>query len=175
MTFDIKVPVFQKQIIDHQKYKSQTLDLIRLYSLGEIKKGSLDLRSDYELPRDHPRPYLDLVRERVMNCLLDFKDISDHYEKIEVRCFFYQQYTKEQYHGWHVHDCHYSGVYYLDLPEGSPKTEYIDPFTNDVCELDINEGDVVAFPSFLVHRAPPNPISTPKTIISFNFNFWNND
>ena len=27
MTFDIKVPVFQKQIIDHQKYKSQTLDL----------------------------------------------------------------------------------------------------------------------------------------------------
>ena len=59
------------------------------------------------------------------------------------------------------------------MPPDTPKTEYIDPFTNDVCELDVQEGDVVAFPSFLVHRAPPNKIDTSKTIISFNFNFWN--
>ena len=61
------------------------------------------------------------------------------------------------------------------MPSGTPKTEYRDPFTDDVHELDVEEGDVVAFPSFLIHRAPPNMIDIPKTIISFNFNFWNKD
>ena len=173
MTFSIKVPIFQKQIRDHQKYKDQILSLIQIHSLGYIKKGSVvDIISDYDLPRDHPRPYLRLVTDRVMDCLLDFKDISDFYKQIHIRCLFYQQYMKEQHHGWHVHaDCQYSGVYYLDIPEGSPKTEYRDPFTNNICQLDIKEGDVVAFPSFLVHRAPSNPVNSPKTIISFNFNF----
>ena len=172
-TFSIKVPVFQKQIADHHKYKDQILDLIKINSMGYIKKGDVvDIISDYDLSRNHPRPYLSLVTDRVIDCLVDFKDISDFYKGVEISCFFFQQYMKEQYHGWHVHaDCQYNGVYYLDLPEGSPKTEYMDPFTNNICQLDVKEGDVVAFPSFLVHRAPPNPISSLKTIISFNFNF----
>ena len=79
MTFSIKVPIFQKQIRDHQKYKDQILSLIQIHSLGYIKKGSVvDIISDYDLPRDHPRPYLRLVTDRVMDCLLDFKDISDY-------------------------------------------------------------------------------------------------
>lgn len=169
----LNIPIFKNQIIDHDRYKSQILQQIKDYSFAYIKKGTLDIASDYELSRDHPRPYLDTIRSRVKDCLLDFAKISTHYKDVEIRCFFYQQYEKEQYHGWHVHDCQYSGVYYLDMPPDTPKTEYIDPFTNDVCELDVKEGDVVAFPSFLVHRAPPNKIDTSKTIISFNFNFWN--
>ena len=169
----LKIPIFKKQIIDHDRYKSQILQQIKDYSFAYIKKNTLDIASDYELSRDHPRPYLDTIRSRVKDCLLDFAKISTHYKDVEIRCFFYQQYEKEQYHGWHVHDCQYSGVYYLDMPPDTPKTEYIDPFTNDVCELDVQEGDVIAFPSFLVHRAPPNKIDTSKTIISFNFNFWN--
>ena len=107
------------------------------------------------------------------NLVLDFAKLSTHYKDVQIRCFFYQQYQKEQYHGWHLHDCHYSGVYYLDMPVDTPKTQYIDPFTNDICEFDVKEGDVIAFPSFLVHRAPINTTEVSKTIISFNFNFWN--
>ena len=47
--------------------------------------------------------------------------------------------------------------------------------TDDIQELDVEEGDVVAFPSHLIHRAPANPVDIPKTIISFNFNFYNKD
>jgi len=42
-------------------------------------------------------------------------------------------------------------------------------------DRNVKEGDVVAFPSHLIHRAPANPVNIPKTIISFNFNFWNED
>ena len=169
----LKIPVFKKPIIGHKEYKSQILELIDKYSVAYIKKNTLDIRSDYELSRDHPRPYLDSIRPRIKDCLIDFAKISTHYKDVEIRCLFYQQYQKEQYHGWHVHDCQYSGVYYLDMPLDTPKTQYIDPFTNDICEFDIKEGDVLAFPSFLVHRAPPNQSDSMKTIISFNFNFWN--
>ena len=102
----LKIPIFKKQIIDHDRYKSQILQQIKDYSFAYIKKNTLDIASDYELSRDHPRPYLDTIRSRVKDCLLDFTQISTHYKDVEIRCFFYQQYEKEQYHGWHVHDCH---------------------------------------------------------------------
>ena len=77
-TFSIKVPVFQKQIADHHKYKDQILDLIKINSMGYIKKGDVvDIISDYDLSRNHPRPYLSLVTDRVMDCLVDFEAKRD--------------------------------------------------------------------------------------------------
>jgi ectoine hydroxylase-related dioxygenase (phytanoyl-CoA dioxygenase family) len=38
-----------------------------------------------------------------------------------------------------------------------------------VHEFPCREGDVILFPSFVVHRAPSNPSPETKTIISFNF------
>jgi hypothetical protein len=59
-------------------------------------------------------------------------------------------------------------VYYLDLPDGTPKTELIDPWSREVITMDVQEGDILTFPSFVIHRAPVNKTATPKTIISFN-------
>ena len=171
MITPLKVPIFKKKIKDHSLYKDSILHLIKNYSYSTIKGDTLDIISDYDLGPEHDRKYAELVEQRVRDCLVDFSKSNSYYSGVELRCFFYQQYGRKQYHGWHIHDCQYSGVYYLDLPKETPKTQYIDPLTGNICQLDIEEGDVIAFPSFLVHQAPPNESDILKTIISFNFNF----
>ena len=49
------------------------------------------------------------------------------------------------------------------------KTEYINPLDkNDIRFFDVQEGDLILFPSHLVHRAPVVKDDIIKTIISFN-------
>ena len=172
----IGCPIFKRKIKDNLIYKDDTLSAIQ-NQRARIQANDLDIYSDYDIDPYAPRPYLDLVEHRIYEVLTDFVDqwCGKFFHGYEVMNFFYQQYKQAQYHGWHVHNCQYSGVYYLDMPKGTPKTEYRDPFTDVVKELDVEEGDVVAFPSFLIHRAPANPVDIPKTIISFNFNFYNKD
>ena len=50
-------------------------------------------------------------------------------------------------------------------------TEIVDPFNNrKIRRMDVEEGDLIFFPSFFIHRAPPLLNDTQKTIVSFNFN-----
>ena len=45
----------------------------------------------------------------------------------------------------------------------------IDPYDqNSVSEFEIEEGDILTFPSFVIHRAPTNNGDAKKTIISWN-------
>jgi ectoine hydroxylase-related dioxygenase (phytanoyl-CoA dioxygenase family) len=81
---------------------------------------------------------------------------------------WYQQYLKNSTHGWHTHSDNFTGVYYLEMDETAPKTQIIN--SNKILNLNVEEGDFVIFPSYLIHRAPINLSKNRKTIISFNFN-----
>ena len=55
------------------------------------------------------------------------------------------------------------------MPNNDYKTEYINPLDkNDIKFFDIKEGDLIIFPSYLIHRAPIVKNDIVKTIISFN-------
>ena len=41
---------------------------------------------------------------------------------------WYQQYLNGDTHGWHIHGQHFTGVYYLEFPDGCSKTEVCSPF-----------------------------------------------
>jgi len=73
-------------------------------------------------------------------------------------------------HSWHTHGENFTGVYYVELNEKSPKTQIVNPFdSHSVYELDVSEGDMVIFPSYTLHRAAKMTNDIRKTIISFNF------
>ena len=89
-----------------------------------------------------------------------------HYTDIKIQALWFQQYYQNSFHGWHTHGNNWTSVYYLDLPDDSPKTELI---INDKLVIpEISEGDIITFPSHIIHRAAPNKSSLPKTIISWN-------
>ena len=96
------------------------------------------------------------------------KDLG--YDAFKIYNIWFQQYNEGSTHGWHIHtQCQWSNVYYLDMPEGSPQTQLINPWNQtEVITMDVKEGDVLTFPSFVIHRAPVNENTTTKTIVSFN-------
>ena len=73
-------------------------------------------------------------------------------------------------HPWHTHASNFTGVYYLEYPEGSPSTEVISPYTGEKHCLDMaSEGDFIVFPSHWIHSSGIPMGEGRKTIISFNF------
>ena len=91
------------------------------------------------------------------------------YTGVQVMNIWFQQYLRNGTHGWHTHSDNYTGVYYLEFPEGSPPTELSQ--NGESILLNVKEGDFVTFPSFVYHRAPKVENVDRKTIISFNVNF----
>tara|TARA_B100000524_G_scaffold308070_1_gene183778 strand:+ start:26 stop:655 length:630 start_codon:yes stop_codon:yes gene_type:complete len=90
------------------------------------------------------------------------------YAKVAIKNIWYQQYLEGDTHGWHIHDDHFTGVYYLEFPEGCSQTEIISPYSFKAVKIDASEGDFVVFPAHYIHRGLPNG-SKRKTIISYNF------
>ena len=89
--------------------------------------------------------------------------------KLDLEQIWFQQYLEDGYHGWHIHTGHYTGVYYLELDKTSPVTELRDPYTKRIKRMNVKEGDMIVFPSYIYHRAPLNKSVKQKTIISWNF------
>lgn len=80
---------------------------------------------------------------------------------------WFQQYHAGDYHLMHTHGaCNFSSVMYIELPENS-QTEFT--LLGQTFKADVAEGDVVTFPSLMLHQSPPLAQGR-KTIISFNSN-----
>ena len=100
----------------------------------------------------------------------NLKQVIDNlgYAKVVIQNIWYQQYLEGDTHGWHIHDDHFTGVYYLEFPEGCSQTEIISPYDFKAVKIDASEGDFVVFPAHYIHRGLPNG-NKRKTIISYNF------
>lgn len=107
-----------------------------------------------------------------------WKDLMDHvleqykscgYHYFTVSELWFQQYYENSEHGWHVHADNFTNVYYVELPNSTPKTQIVCPYDQKtIIELDVKEGDTVFFPSFTMHKAPINKSKERKTIVSWN-------
>jgi len=95
------------------------------------------------------------------------------YENVMLKKIWYQQYENNNIHNWHIHGDNYSGVYYLSMPKNNKTafTQFIYPDNLEKSFLiEVEEGDLIFFPSFLIHRAPALQSDTNKIIISWNLN-----
>jgi len=105
---------------------------------------------------------------------------TDFYDKLvsfycikefNIRNGWFQQYYKNDKHQWHYHGgTNISFVYYVELENKQKSTEFYDLINKDVFQLDVKEGDIVVFPSYIPHRSPILKSNKKKTIISCNIN-----
>jgi ectoine hydroxylase-related dioxygenase (phytanoyl-CoA dioxygenase family) len=109
-----------------------------------------------------------------MHCFQCIKNLG--YDGINITEIWFQQYLNGSEHGWHCHSGNFTNVYYLELPEGTPKTQLVNPYNQkDIIEVDVKEGDLLAFPSYVLHKAPKNLSDKRKTIISYNIDIVYSD
>ena len=89
------------------------------------------------------------------------------YVSIDFGYVWFQIYGANSQHSYHTHPgCQFSNVFYVDLPDTEIKTEFF-----DIKSLDVEEGDMVTFPSYLLHRSPVNLDIKEKVIVAYNTSF----
>jgi|TARA_R100000081_G_C4714729_1_gene114748 hypothetical protein len=175
----IEIKVNSKILLDklngHDIIKNDLVSLIEKSS-GDQLYGQ-DKYDDYIEKLDHSNsksperewvkyllPYLQTHFEK---CTLNLG-----FEEYNIKDLWFQQYKKDGRHGWHIHSQNYTGIYYLELPESAPSTELVDPFNlNNKFNIPAKEGDIVIFPSFVIHRSSKVLENIRKTIVSFNIEF----
>lgn len=158
----------------HKDYKNKIL--------LEIEKNNNTLNSsygredsikkcDWEESDNFEREYIKLIIKDLYTCIATCGN-NFNLTELVINKIWFQQYFKNDVHNWHVHgDCQFTGVYYVELPQNAPKTQILEPINNKITTLNVEEGDIIFFPSFIIHTAPKILENSRKTIISFNFNF----
>ena len=172
---DLNVLALQDSLKEHKQIKSKLVSLIdttnshKEYNKDNYYGDSVN-RLDWNYSVNFDREWVKFVRPYLQKKFDKFATRLN-YQSAEIKCIWFQQYIQNDYHGWHKHSDNYTGVYYLELPKNSPKTELIDQ--KDIHKkitINAKEGDIVVFPSFIIHRAPKVKSNVRKTIISFNIN-----
>lgn len=163
--------VFLSTVPEHNKIKDKILSLIS--ETGKYSNIFRDVQkisnTDWHVTSSLPRPYIDFVFP-----IFDLHNqkLMEHvgYNSVDSIDIWYQQYESGDFHTWHTHKrAMFSNIYYVDLPDKSPKTTF--KVGSNEFEINIKEGDILSFPSYLIHCSKPNKSNKTKTIISFNSNF----
>jgi hypothetical protein len=78
------------------------------------------------------------------------------------------QYDTNIDHHWHIHSgSHFGVVYYMELPYNENSTEFWKK------KFPADEGEMIFFPSWWIHRSTPNLYNKQKTVIAGNLTFIN--
>ena len=174
MVIKLNCAAILKKLDCHKQVKEKLLSMINESYSDHMENhfyGDNINRLDWSKNLNYNREWVKFIKPKLEKhfnkCAEDL-----NYEKCDVNGMWYQQYIKDNTHTWHVHGDNYTGVYYLELPENSPKTELLDQIDiKNKITINAKEGDVVIFPSFIIHRSPKIINNLRKTIISFNLNF----
>ena len=168
--YDLKSFYIITDIKEHQENKDKLLSLI-----DDMEDSSYNdiSKTDWHLPKETPRPYLDLfypILEPYMIKMTERLELSGW----KIHNGWFQQYGKHDVHDWHIHDCvNYANVYFLNLPDENVKTQFYDITERKIMnEVNVREGQLLTFPAHIKHRSPPNTSDSVKTIISFNSDFF---
>ena len=175
----ISVYYFKDKLEEHNKIKNILINKINSSKKEEIKiknKYITDSISelDWSNSKDFNREWVKFIFPYLQNKFDKFAKEAG-YQKSTIINVWFQKYHKNDTHGWHVHGENYTGVYYVSHKDKKNNTEYFDFKDKKIKSFNVEEGDIIVFPSFLIHRSPKNNNLEDKLIISFNIEFNNVD
>jgi hypothetical protein len=168
--------ILKEKFKQHFIYKEKVIDLIKdsiSESLIDNKNGNNDFISklDWPLANNWERPWVKLISPFIYEQLNNFS-LELGFNSCILNQLWFQQYNFENIHNWHCHGGNYTGVYYLEFDKQSPKTEILYPNNlNEAFTVDVEEGDIIIFPCYFIHRSGKIVNNKRKTIISFNIDF----
>jgi cupin superfamily acireductone dioxygenase involved in methionine salvage len=166
------VPFILDSVQEHSAMKQTILEAIKsmgTHSLIEPQYNQEIFNTDYHLSAKVRRHYIHLMQPIVIKHLAKASEIlsSTINANLISTSIWFQQYEKNNYHGWHWHEeAQYSSVYYLDLPEDASYTTF--KYLDEEYEVAVSEGDILTFPSCICHCSKLNKSDKVKTVISFN-------
>ena len=172
MMFKCEAPILKDKFEKHYFYKDKLLQIInnQKENFKSFKEDRLK-KCDWEDSKNFDRVWVKLIIDDLLKQLAKF---ADHlgFKKCIIFDLWNQQYDNQGEHGWHVHGHNYTGVYYLNFNKDCAKTRLIDPYEKKYfIDIEAEEGDIIIFPSTIIHTSQVQKTSFLKTIISFNISF----
>jgi hypothetical protein len=166
----IKFPIIITKLESHNRIKNTLLDLIDAESSSVINDSNDRIsRTDWDINDMRLRNYMLYLQESLGPCMQEVYDRLN-YPNFKIHNHWFQQYRTNDTHDWHRHETTFwANVYYLELPKGTPPTIFLDPLDSSKTIVpEVEEGDIITFPSILLHCSPQNLSSSRKTVIAFN-------
>ena len=187
-----EVPIIHYEIANWKENKKKILDALREECPEHSNPSDHGLFTDFfenagpeskELP-----PYAQTILGVIKPYIADFSSER----RVEFTDMWYQKYYKGVQHQVHTHGhSGWSCVMYVEFdPEVHEPTQFYSPFKNpwngnlETFQPPVTEGDMVIFPSTIMHEAPANRSDKRRTIISYNirghvdvvkFKMWDGD
>ena len=176
-TDTFQIPYFIVTLAEHTEIKETLLKIINEDEIPVKMDTNQNIYKTDFFESKKARLYYKIIMPLIDKSLRKFSGIIE-YDKLvfdKRSNIWYQQYNKLDYHSWHHHgDARWSIVYYVELSEDSPGTQFKDCITSKYISPNVKEGDILIFPGWMLHRSPPNLSKKRKTIISCNFHYYGN-
>jgi len=171
-TFKCETPILKDKFEKHYFYKDKLLSIInnqeeysKNYNNDKLKK------CDWNESKNFERLWVKLIIDDLRKQFLKFANYLG-FKKCMIYELWNQQYENQGEHGWHVHGHNYTGVYYLNFNKDCAKTRLLDPYTKKYfMDIEAEEGDIIIFPSSVIHTSQVQKTNFLKTIVSFNISF----
>tara|TARA_B110000285_G_C14989297_1_gene545458 strand:- start:181 stop:738 length:558 start_codon:yes stop_codon:yes gene_type:complete len=171
---EFKTPILKGILKNHLELKPKILNLIEktndsfLFKKDELLNDNIH-KLDWDKSTDFNREWVTLLQPYLKDTLENMI-LKIGLTEVIFKNIWYQQYGYGGTHGWHTHGNNFTGVYYLSFDkEKHPTTEILNPNNpKDKISIEAEEGQIIAFPSYFIHRGVINLQNTNKTIISFN-------
>ena len=168
------VPIFCYRFINwSDKFKKEILSQLEL---SPLKKNNR-IQTDYNDIKENCPPYKGFVVSCVEDKLNDFcKEINISRTSLVVRDMWYETAIQYDNHPIHNHGAlGYSACWYVDFDNTKhTSTKFYAPFNNFLTGFNMDhqpnviEGDLVLFPSSIMHENVCNESSKKRTVVSFN-------
>ncbi len=162
------VPIFAYSIENWSDHKEEIL------SLMELDKEEFHETDYFKFHRNGIQPtYASKFFEIISPALDEFNGIYPN--KFTISNCWAQKYSRGCLHPLHNHGAlGYSAIFYASLESDHQPTSFFAPYLDfiegDVIEYvpQVSEGDIVFFPSALMHQCNVVQSDLPRVIISFN-------
>ena len=163
-----EIPMWSVPCINFKKKKDQLTKLLKNYP--EKRVGLQNFTTNRQTPRPNlVQAFSNIIQEELGMLSEQIKtDFS-------IDDVWSVSYKKNDYHSPHNHGTvGYAGILYLEFPDGSQPTNYLQPWqniNNDTTTfnaLSVKEGDIVIVPKCVSHFSPPHKGKKSKRIISWD-------
>ena len=168
------VPIFIYEFTNwSNKFKEEILSHLEFSPLNKRRK----IQTDYISDKKNAPPYKEFILSCIKNKLDDFcLEIQTPRKNLVVIDMWYETANQYEYHALHNHGAYgYSACWYIDFDNTQhTSTVFHSPFINFLNGVNISyqpqvtEGDLVFFPSTIMHENLSNESRKKRTVISFN-------
>ena len=169
-----QIPIFTYEFTNwSDKFKEEILSQLECSPIKRRMKIQTDYVDDI---KDDP-PYKEFISDCIEDKLNDFcLEINIPRENLKVRDMWYETARQYDNHCIHNHGAYgYSACWYVDFDNTEhTSTLFYSPFNNFLTgntidyQPNVTEGDLVLFPSTIMHETFCNESSKNRTVVSFN-------